>query len=199
MLLSTRTCPKKLAHNLQSFAWSAVCRLLTLLCGAESMLYYTVQGIRADTATITINPAINPPSIPSPSLTITVSNTAVCLKQLRALATTGAGLTAASAAALAASSTRNAARAALTWEAQQQLVWEDSSALVLSYASFSDGSVMDVSGGAQVTAVVPAGGVSPVLPFNLLTDNSTQQSYVQVNSTVSCSSREPWFNLGLTL
>ena len=64
-------------------------------------------------------------------------------------------------------------------------MWEDSSALVLSYASFSDGSVMDVSGRAAVTAAMPAGGQAQSLPFSLSRENSTQLYMVQVNATVS--------------
>lgn len=55
--------------------------------------------------------------------------------------------------------------------------------MVLSLAQFTDGSVMDVSGRAAVTAAVPA-GVTGALPFNLVTDNSTQLQTVNVAAKV---------------
>ena len=72
----------------------------------------------------------------------------------------------------------------LTWQARQDLTWEDSTALVLSYARFSDGSVMDVTDKTAVAAVVPPGG-SGVLPFSLSTDNTTGLRWLAVNVTVS--------------
>lgn len=129
--------------------------------------------MRPGTATITTTAAA------AQQLSVTVTNDPVCLKQLHVLATTGAALTAPAAAALAASPAKPAAKASLAWEARQDLVWEDSAAMVLSLAQFTDGSVMDVSNRAAVTAAVPA-GVAGVLPFNLVTDNSTQLQTVNV-------------------
>jgi hypothetical protein len=136
-----------------------------------------LQGVRPGTATITT------PAAASQQLSLTVSKEPVCLKQLHVLATTGAALAAPAAAALAASPAKAAFKASLTWEARQDLVWEDSSAMVLSLAQFTDGSVMDVSNRAAVTAAVPA-GVAGVLPFNLVTDNSTQLQTVNVAAKV---------------
>jgi hypothetical protein len=59
--------------------------------------------------------------------------------------------------------------------------------MVLSLAQFTDGSVMDVSSRAAVTAAVPA-GVTEVLPFNLVTNNSTQLQTVNVAAKVSTPS-----------
>jgi hypothetical protein len=78
---------------------------------------------------------------------------------------------------------RPSAATSLVWQARQDLVWEDSSALVLSYARFSDGSVMDVTGKTDVVAGVP-GNAAGVLPFTLDTDNTTGLHWLNVKATV---------------
>lgn len=128
-------------------------------------------------------------------LPITVSSEAACLLQLHTAATTGAA--AAVAAQAAAATTASTAVSPqglqalrpnqpfnLTWQARQDLAWEDSSALVLSYARFSDGSVMDVTDKTAVTAAAGVGG-SGVLPFTLSSDNTTGLSWLTVAVTVS--------------
>lgn len=138
--------------------------------------------------------AITSPASPSQQLTITVSNEPACLAQLHTVATTGTTLTAATTAASSSGSgsgsgvaglptVQPSSRARLTWQAQQQLAWEDSTALVLSYARFTDGAVMDVTDKTALAAVVPAGAT--LLPFILATDNTTGLSWISVNITVS--------------
>jgi hypothetical protein len=136
-----------------------------------------LQGVRPGTATI------NTLAAASQQLSLTVSKEPVCLKQLHVLATTGAALAAPAAAALAATPAKPAFKASLAWEARQDLVWEDSSAMVLSLAQLTDGSVMDVSSRAAVIAAVPA-GVAGVLQFDLVTNNSTQLQTVNVAAKV---------------
>lgn len=63
-------------------------------------------------------------------------------------------------------------------------MWEDSSALVLSYARFSDGSVMDVTAKTDVVAVSP-GGAGAALPFTIDTDNTTGLHWLNVKVAVS--------------
>lgn len=141
-----------------------------------------MQGVREGKAIITATPAVGASALAPAVLSITVSNDAVCLQQLSALATTGAGL---SATAAGASPIRPNVKTAISWEAQQQLIWEDSNAMVLSYARFSDGAVMDVTGRATVTAAVPAAAGPSTLPFSLSVDNSTYLSMLRMNATVS--------------
>lgn len=100
--------------------------------------------------------------------------------QLHTAATTGAALSLAGAA----PAVRPSQPTNLTWQARQDLVWEDSTALVLSYARFSDGAVMDVTDKTAVAAMLPSGG-SGVLPFGLNTDNTTGLRWLTVNTTVS--------------
>lgn len=138
------------------------------------------QGVRPGVASI----AATAPG--SPTLSLTVSPEPVCLKQLNVLATTGAALSWSTTTALASSPAKPTSRTTLAWEARQDLVWEDARALALTYASFTDGSVMDVSSRAAVTAAVPPGvtGTAAQLPFNLSTDDSTQLPTVLVNVKV---------------
>eukprot|EP00879_Flechtneria_rotunda_P000373 GHRR01000465.1.p1 GENE.GHRR01000465.1~~GHRR01000465.1.p1 ORF type:complete len:1109 (+),score=342.16 GHRR01000465.1:4020-7346(+) len=117
-------------------------------------------------------------------LRITVSSEPICLLQLHALATTGAGLSAATSDALMTNPMRAGSSRAIEWVANQDMVWEDSSAVVSTYASFSDGTVMDVSERAAVTAVLPPGAGVQQLPYVLATDNTTQLAAITVNTTV---------------
>ena len=86
----------------------------------------------------------------------------------------------------------------MAWDARQALTWEGSSALVLSLARFSDGTVMDVSGRSSVEALVTAAALpsSPqlleqtapapaqVVPFVLGSDASSQLPLLTINATV---------------
>lgn len=65
-------------------------------------------------------------------------------------------------------------------------MWEDSSALLLSYARFSDGSIMDVTDKAVVSAGAPA-SADAALPFSLSTDNTTGLPWLTVSAKVSIS------------
>lgn len=119
-----------------------------------------------------------------PSTLITVSDAPVCLQHLDPLATTGirfAGST---------PTPSPSDNPSLSWVPAQDLVWEQSSAYVLTYATFSDGNVMDVSRSSYVTAAVPA-GVSTPLPFNLTADPVYGLPYVDVNVTVRAIVRWP--------
>jgi hypothetical protein len=66
----------------------------------------------------------------------------------------------------------------LSWQAKQVLSAENSSAVVLSYATFSDGAAMDITG----RAAVAAAGLS--LPYTLGTDAVTQLPTVKVTAKV---------------
>jgi hypothetical protein len=136
---------------------------------------------------------ITTPAAPDQRLVITVSSEPACLVQLHTVATTGVALTAAGNVSSSSDSggmpvLRPSSRTALSWRPHQQLLWEDSSALVLSYARFTDGAIMDVTDKAAVTAVAPAG--PELLPFSLSSDNTTGLSWVTVNAKVRwCFSR----------
>ena len=125
------------------------------------------------------------------SLPLTVTSEPTCLVQLHTAATTGATVSPAVTGANSSSSSSiqpvsPSQEVLLNWQARQDLVWEDSTALVLSYARFSDGSVMDVTDKTAVTAAVPAGaGSNAVLPFSLSTDNTTGLQWLRVTSLVS--------------
>jgi hypothetical protein len=110
---------------------------------------------------------------------MTVSSEPTCLVQLHTTATTGAALTAGSVR----EALRPSAEVRLAWQAQQNLVWEDSSAVMLSYARFSDGSIMDVTDKTDVVAGVP-GDVAGVLPFSLDADNTTGLHWLNVEVKV---------------
>jgi hypothetical protein len=73
------------------------------------------------------------------SAQLAVSNEPVCLASLDAQATTGVSFT------MAAGLPAIGDRLNASWEPRQDLNWEDSSAYVLTYATFTDGAVMDVS------------------------------------------------------
>lgn len=140
-----------------------------------------MQGIAPGSATITT--AAGPSTLRLP---ITVSSEPACLVQLHTAATTGAAIsTASSSSSQVALVLRPGEAASLAWQPRQDLTWEDSAALALSYARFSDGSVMDVTDKTAVTAVLPAAGGSSVLPFSLSTDNTTGLRWLTVNATVS--------------
>lgn len=139
-----------------------------------------MQGIAPGSATITTAASS------TLKLPITVSSEPACLVQLHTAATTGAAVsTASSSSSQVALVLRPGEATSLAWQPGQDLTWEDSAALVLSYARFSDGSVMDVTDKTAVTAVLPAAGGSSVLPFSLSTDNTTGLRWLTVNATVS--------------
>lgn len=140
-----------------------------------------MQGVAPGSATITTAAGS------TLKLPITVSSEPACLVQLHTAATTGATVSTASSSSSSqvAPVLRPGEATSLAWQPRQDLVWEDSAALVLSYARFSDGSVMDVTDKTAVTAVLPAAGGSSVLPFSLSTDNTTGLRWLTVNATVS--------------
>lgn len=145
-----------------------------------------LQGVSPGSATVstTANAALRLP--------ITVSAEPACLVQLHTAATTGAAVSAtvSSSNSQVVEALRRSQAVSLTWRARQDLVWEDSTALVLTYARFSDGSVMDVTDKASVMAVAPAGSSSGVsLPFSLSTDNTTGLPWLTVTAVVSCSAQ----------
>lgn len=142
-----------------------------------------VQGVAPGSAAITTAASS------TLKLPITVSSEPACLVQLHTAATTGAAVST-GAGSTGAQALRSGEATSLTWQAWQDLVWEDSTALVLSYARFSDGSVMDVTDKTAVKAVLPGGG-SSVLPFSLSTDNTTGLRWLTVNVTVSLTGRLP--------
>jgi hypothetical protein len=146
-----------------------------------------VQGIAPGSATITTAASSNL------KLPITVSSEPACLVQLHTAATTGAAVSTGSSSSSGSSQVAPVLKpgeaTSLAWQPRQDLVWEDSAALVLSYARFSDGSVMDVTDKTAVTAVLPAAGGSSVLPFSLSTDNTTGLRWLTVNATVSCQGK----------
>lgn len=95
-----------------------------------------LQGLSAKSGVTISIQAAN--SAVGASATLAVSNDPVCLASLDAQATTGVRFL--SAPKPVAGSSING-----SWEARQDLTWEDSSAYVLTYATFSDGAIMDVS------------------------------------------------------
>lgn len=145
----------------------------SLFCLTLSAWLLCLQGVAPGPATITTT------ANSTLKLPITVSSEPACLVQLHTAATTGAAATAGSAG----EALRPSAATSLAWQARQDLVWEDSSALVLSYARFSDGSVMDVTDKTDVVVAAPdnAGGA---LPFSLDTDNTTGLHWLNVKIAV---------------
>jgi hypothetical protein len=133
-------------------------------------------------------------------LPITVTKEPACLVQLHTAATTGAALAAAGSNSSSSGSGSNSSSSSSTsasgpslrpgqtlglmWQARQDLVWEDSSALVLTYARFTDDSVMDVTDKTAVVAAAPGG---TTLPFTFSTDNTTGLSWIKVNVQVGTS------------
>jgi hypothetical protein len=135
--------------------------------------------------------AITASGIPAavPAAVVSVSQQSVCLLAVDALATTGVRLVASapgSATAFSPGQPLLGSSPVLFWQAAQDLAWEDSSALIVSYASFSDGHFMDVSGRSSVSARVPA-AVSGRLPFYLTTDPALNLPSLTINTTVSSS------------
>jgi hypothetical protein len=96
-----------------------------------------LQGLSAKPSVVISIQAAN--SALSATATLAVSNEPVCLASLDAQATTGVSFT------MGASLPAIGDRINATWEARQDLNWEDSLAYVLTYATFTDGAVMDVS------------------------------------------------------
>jgi hypothetical protein len=85
------------------------------------------------------------------------------------------------------------------WQAAQDLTWEDASALVLTYATFSDGTTMDVTSrsslgisAAALAAAAAAGNSSAAAPFYLGTNSSLSLPTVVVNATVGCRGLLEW-------
>jgi len=148
------------------------------------LCYLHVQGMAPGVATVTTTASS------SLQLPITVSSEPACLVQLHTAATTGTSVSSSAAGSATSTQAAQALRprqaAVLTWQARQDLVWEDSSALLLSYARFSDGSIMDVTDKAVVSAGVPA-GADAFLPFSLSTDNTTGLPWLTVSAKVSDS------------
>ena len=141
-----------------------------------------IKGMGPGTAVIT---ASSLPA-PVPSTPVAVSPDSVCLLAVDALATTGVRLVASSSGSAAAFSPGQpllSSSPTMYWQAAQDLSWEDSSALVVSYASFSDGQSMDVSGRSSVSAGLPA-GVTGRLPFYLNNDPVLNLPRVNINTTV---------------
>lgn len=133
-----------------------------------------MQGVAPGSATISTAAAGS-----ALKLAITVSSEPACLVQLHTSATTGVAARLSTG-----DSLKPRAAGSLGWQARQDLVWEDSSALVLSYARFSDGSVMDVTAKTDVVAVSP-GGAGAALPFTIDTDNTTGLHWLNVKVAVS--------------
>eukprot|EP00775_Hariotina_reticulata_P010661 gene10661-10820_t len=131
-----------------------------------------VKGIQPGTAIIRTT------SQPGAQVIITVSSEPVCLVQLQALATTGVAWTSSVQSMLGASPPQTLTTVPLSWQAQQVLSAEDGTAVVLSYAAFSDGASMDVSGRAAVTAE------GLLLPYAMGTDAATQLPAVNINATI---------------
>jgi hypothetical protein len=156
------------------------------MCTKLLLLLLMLQGVTPGPATISTSASS------TLKLPITVSIEPACLLQLHTAATTGAGAptivsapgsnsSSSSSSSPAGVTLRPGTPASLAWQARQDLIWEDSSALVLSYARFSDGSVVDVTDKTAVTAAAPGAGA---LPFTLTTDNTTGLRWLTVNVEV---------------
>jgi hypothetical protein len=109
---------------------------------------------------------------------ITVTDAPVCLVALEPLATTGVAFVGP----LPTPPYDGAAQ--LSWRAAQQLDWEDSEARVMTIASFSDGSSVDVSDRALLWLRQDPDAASPVSPFALAYD-TVGSPFVRVNASVA--------------
>ena len=90
--------------------------------------------------------------LPATQASIVVTDNPACLMAVQAVATTGIEF---------AMAPLPSGTAVLSWRAVQRLEWEGADAAVLTYASFSDGAVVDVSSRAALTVALRLGGPSP--------------------------------------